>query len=49
MGCEGFILVPHTNGRVARELLEAVKVYDPDYVVALQRTLQTEGQAVPDL
>ncbi|MER7273478.1 hypothetical protein ABT369_03375 [Dactylosporangium sp. NPDC000244] len=46
-GGEGFILVPHSEGRVRSELLAAVRVYDPDYVVTLQRTLRTVELAAP--
>jgi len=38
-GGRGFILVPHRRGEVDPEVLRAVRAYDPDYVVRLQRTL----------
>lgn len=38
-GGRGFILVPHQDGEVGTEMLRAVRAYDPDYVVALERTI----------
>ncbi len=46
-GGEGFILVPHDGGQVRPEMLEMVRMYDPDYVVTLQRTLRTVALAEP--
>jgi DNA-directed RNA polymerase subunit RPC12/RpoP len=46
-GGEGFILVPHDGGRVRPEMLAAVRAYDPDYVVTLQRTIRTVEEAAP--
>jgi hypothetical protein len=46
-GGRGFLLVPHANGLVRPELLAAARVYDPDYVVSLERTLDAVEQIDP--
>lgn len=46
-GGEGFILVPHRDGSVHPDLLAAVRRYDPDYVLTLQRTLNLVEHASP--
>jgi hypothetical protein len=46
-GGRGFILVPHRQGMVNPQMLHAVRAYDPDYVVRLQRTLGTIEQVQP--
>ncbi|MGI5151332.1 hypothetical protein ACQEVC_34045 [Plantactinospora sp. CA-294935] len=46
-GGRGFILVPHRDGVVHPELLTAIRMYDPDYVVTLQRTLGLMEMATP--
>ncbi|MGY3520227.1 hypothetical protein ACVMYR_28370 [Micromonospora sp. PTRAS2] len=40
-GGRGFILIPHQDGQVGPEMLRAVRTYDPDYVVTLERTYGT--------
>ena len=47
VGRPGLLLVPHTNGQVRSELLAAARVYDPDYVVTLERTLRAVEQLDP--
>lgn len=46
-GGKGFILVPHHDGQVAPEMLRAVRTYDPDYVVTLERTYGTTEAVCP--
>jgi hypothetical protein len=42
----GFILIPHREGEVGPLLLQAVRAYDPDYVVLLRVTLNQFGVRV---
>lgn len=46
-GGSGFIVIPHRDGNVDPQVLRAVRAYDPDYVVTLQRTIRTAEQAKP--
>lgn len=46
-GGEGFVLVPHHDGKVHRRVVEAIRAYDPDYVVTLERTVRAVELATP--
>ena len=46
-GGEGFVLVPHHEGKVHPQLIHAVRTYDPDYVVTVERTVRTVELATP--
>ena len=46
-GGAGFVVVPHEGGAVSPHLLEALVVYDPDFVVELQPTLRQLEAASP--
>lgn len=48
-GGRGFILVPHQAGEVRPDLLEAVRRYDPDYVVSLRVPVHLIDAAKPSL
>ncbi|WP_433047114.1 hypothetical protein [Dactylosporangium sp. CS-033363] len=41
------MLIPHSSGQINAELLAAVRIYDPDYVVKLERTVRTCETAEP--
>lgn len=38
-GGQGFVVVPHDDGSVDPALLQAIRIYDPDYVVRLGATV----------
>jgi hypothetical protein len=46
-GGQGFVVIPHHNGEVQPELLPMLRVYDPDYVVALSKTVADIEQINP--
>jgi hypothetical protein len=46
-GGQGFVVIPHHNGEVRPELLAMIRVYDPDYVVALSKTVADIEQVNP--
>ena len=48
-GGAGFVLIPHTRGQVHPRLLQAVDVYDPDYVVVHQPTYAEAAAVDPNV
>ena len=46
-GGSGFVLVPHHNGEVSPVIAEAVRRYDPDFVVPAPRRLKDVAQSRP--
>ncbi|MFG3342385.1 hypothetical protein [Glycomyces sp. NPDC048151] len=46
-GGQGFVVIPHHNGEVRSGLLPLIRAYDPDYVVALEKTFADLDQIEP--
>jgi hypothetical protein len=47
-GGSGFLLIPHQNGQVSRQLRRLVRAYYPDYVVTLPMTIGQFDAMNPD-